>query len=198
MRLLLIIKSTAFQTGCPDTWGPLLAEVDVEFNEDGSCEKGDDVVDEKWWDRFEERKKFEDLEYETADEGEDEVDGYETAAKEEFLDCCEEQKERQEEVNEENGGTRMSKQETQEPRFFMMSDVRENSYYIKGRFDRAEHMMLLDTGCSHSVMPYQDCLNNWQLSATQGFLADGSGINIQGMAGLKMRIGSNHLFTTSR
>ena len=129
MRLLPIIKSTAYQTGCLDTWRPLLAEVDVEFNEDGSCEKGDDVVDEKWWDRFEERKKFEDLEYETADEGEDEVDGYETAAEEEFWDCCEEQKERQEdEVNEENGGTRMSKQETQEPRFFMMSDVRENTY----------------------------------------------------------------------
>ena len=177
--------------------------MNVEFNEDGSCEKRNDVVDGKWWDS-EEREKFEDLEYETADEGEDEVDGYETASEEEFWDCCEEQKERREdEVNEENGGTRMSKQETQEPRFFM-SDMRKNSYYIKGRFDRAEHM-LLDTGCSHYVMPWhlyvtlkEDCLNNWQLSATQGFLADGSGINIQGMAGLKMRIGSNHLFTTSR
>ena len=135
MRLLPIIKSTAFQTGCLDTWRPLLAELDEEFNEDASCEKGDNVVDERWWDKFEERKNFEDLEYETADEGEDEVEGYETAAEEEFLDCCEEQKERQEEVNEENGGTRMSKQETQEPRFFMMSDVRKNSYYIKGRFD---------------------------------------------------------------
>ena len=102
--------------------------MNVEFNEDGSCEKRNDVVDGKWWDS-EEREKFEDLEYETADEGEDEVDGYETASEEEFWDCCEEQKERQEdEVNEENGGTRMSKQETQEPRFFMMSDVRENSY----------------------------------------------------------------------
>ena len=143
--------------------------MDEELNEDASCEKGDNVVDERWWDKFEERKNSEDLEYETADEGEDEVDGYETAAEEEFLDCCEEQKERQEEVNEENGGTRMSKQETQEPRFLMMSDVRENSYMYqkKGRFDRAEHMMLLDTGCSHSVMPWhlyvtlkENCLSN--------------------------------------
>ena len=83
---------------------------------------------------------------------------------------------RQEEVYEENCGTRMSKQETQEPSFFMMSDVSKNSYYIKGRFDRAEHMMLLDTGCSHSVMPWhlyvtlkENCLSNWQPLLLEAF-----------------------------
>ena len=55
-------------------------------------------------------------------------------------------------------------------------------------------------GCSHNVMPWHlyvtlkgDCLNNWQPSATRGFLADGSGINIQGVAELKMRIWSKKI-----
>ena len=83
----------------------------------------------------------------------------------------------------------------EEKAMFMMSSERENTYYLKGRFDRNEHMMLLDTGCSHSVMPWslytaltEDSLSGWTESTTSGFLADGSAIRIQGMASVRFKI----------
>ena len=44
--------------------------------------------------------------------------------------------------------------DTAQPVIKMVNTERENTYYIKSRFDRSSHMLLLDTGCSHSVMPY--------------------------------------------
>lgn len=80
---------------------------------------------------------------------------------------------------------------------FMMSSERENTYYLKGGFDRNEHMMLLDTGCLHSVTPWslytaltEDSLSGWTESTTSGFLADGSAIKIQGMASVLFKIGN--------
>ena len=80
---------------------------------------------------------------------------------------------------------------------FMMSPERENTYYVKGRFDRSEHMLLLDTGCSHSVMPWslytaltEDSQLGWTESTTTGCLADGSSITIQGVASVTFRIGN--------
>ena len=80
---------------------------------------------------------------------------------------------------------------------FMMSSERENTYYVKGRFDRSEHMLLLDTGCSHSVMPWslytaltEDSQLGWTESTTTGCLADGSSITIQGVASVTFRIGN--------
>ena len=38
---------------------------------------------------------------------------------------------------------------------FMMSPAEENTYYLKGTIGDTDIMMLLDTGCSHSVIRWQ-------------------------------------------
>ena len=78
----------------------------------------------------------------------------------------------------------------------MLCSQRENTYFVTGRFDRATHVLLLDTGCSHSVMPYSlyvalsdQCKIRYTPQHNRGYLADGSGITIQGVAETRMRIG---------
>ena len=84
-----------------------------------------------------------------------------------------------------------------QPIIKMMNTERENTYYVKGRFDRDSHMLLLDTGCSHSVMPYQlytalsmKCKINYNPIHNRGVLADGSDVAIHGIAETQFKIGS--------
>ena len=78
----------------------------------------------------------------------------------------------------------------------MFSPQRENSYHIRSMFHNLTHTLLLDTGCSHSVIPV-DMYNSLPDACKQGFnprlnhgkLADGSGVTIHGVAKVKMKIG---------
>ena len=70
----------------------------------------------------------------------------------------------------------------------MMSQVEENTYYLKGTVGPKDIMMLLDTGCSHSVMSFelftklrQENKLKWSPSGGWGIQADGVGIAIKGI-----------------
>ena len=136
--------------------------------------------------------------YETAieDVGED---GYETASEEQCWVKCEVQNEKRRDMDKDithqvkGCGTRTAELHAKKPSFFVMGAERENTYYLKGRFDRNEPMMLLDTDCTHSVMPWslytaltEDSETGWTQSTTKEFLA---AIAIQGVASVKMKIG---------
>ena len=83
------------------------------------------------------------------------------------------------------------------PELMMFSPQRENSYFIRSAFNHLTHTLLLDTGCSHSVIPI-DVYKSLPEASKQGFnprlnhgrLADGSGVTIHGVAMVKMKIGS--------
>ena len=86
------------------------------------------------------------------------------------------------------------------PTVFLMSQAEENTYYLRGNLGSKECMMLLDTGCSHSVMPYdlfteleKDSKIMWSPSGGQGVLADGSRISIQGVGTVKLKLGDLEL-----
>ena len=138
--------------------------------------------------------------YETAIEEVGE-DGHETASEEQYWGKCEVQNEKCRDMDkdithqETSCGTRTAELHAKKPSFFVMGAERENTYYLKGRFDRNEPMMLLDTDCTHSVMPWslytaltEDSQTGWTQSTTKGFLA---AIAIQGVASVKMKIGDS-------
>ena len=86
------------------------------------------------------------------------------------------------------------------PTVFLMSQAEENTYYLRGKLGSRDCMMLLDTGCSHSVMPYdlfmeleKDSKIMWSPSGGQGVLADGSRIPIHGVGTVKLRLGDLEL-----
>ena len=97
----------------------------------------------------------------------------------------------------ESGGGHLSAAELGEgSTVFLMSQAEENTYYLEGQLGSQKCMMLLDTGCSHSVMPYDlytgleaGCKLQWSPSGGHGVLADGSRIAIQGVGTVKLRLG---------
>ena len=75
----------------------------------------------------------------------------------------------------------------------------ENTYYLKGDIGSKRCMMLVDTGCSHSVMPYDlyaeldgdTCSKlQWRPPEGHGVLADGSPVPIQGIGTVKFQLGN--------
>ena len=87
--------------------------------------------------------------------------------------------------------------DTAQPVIKMVNTERENTYYIKSRFDRSSHMLLLDTGCSHSVMPYHlyttlslKCKIKYNPIHNRGILANGSNVSIHGIAETQFKIGT--------
>ena len=86
---------------------------------------------------------------------------------------------------------------TAQPVIKMVNTEQETTYYIKGRFDRSPHMLLLDTGCSHSAMPFHlyttlsmKCMIKYNPIHNRGVLADGSNVSIHGIAETQFKIGS--------
>ena len=78
----------------------------------------------------------------------------------------------------------------------LMSRKEENTYYLKGDLGTEECMMLVDTGCSHSVMPCDlyakldgDSKLQWRPPEGHGVLADGSQVPIQGIGKVKFQLG---------
>ena len=78
----------------------------------------------------------------------------------------------------------------------LMSRREENTYYLKGDVGSKRCMMLVDTGCSHSVMPCDlyaeldgDSKLQWRPPEGDGVLADGSQVPIQGIGTVKFQLG---------
>ena len=78
----------------------------------------------------------------------------------------------------------------------LMSRGEENTYYLKGDIGSKRCRMLIDTGCSHSVMPCDlyakldgDSKLQWRPPEGHGVLADGSQVPIEGIGTVKFQLG---------
>jgi hypothetical protein len=86
------------------------------------------------------------------------------------------------------------------PQLQMMSTMETNSYYVLGSLAGVDCVMLLDTGCSHSVLPWKlynelpkEAKLSWRPARNNGVLADGSPVMIRGRAEIKMKVGGMNM-----
>jgi predicted aspartyl protease len=86
------------------------------------------------------------------------------------------------------------------PHLQMMSSFERNSYYVMGNIAGVDCVMLLDTGCSHSVLPWKlyeelpkEAKLSWRPARNNGVLADGSPVMIRGCAEVRVKIGGTRM-----
>jgi hypothetical protein len=105
------------------------------------------------------------------------------------------------------GGWKKRKKETErsndqerESLLFMFEPRKDSTRYVRGVFGSKEKLMILDTGCAHSTMPWDLYVELSQSTPTQlssachqGRLADGSSVAIHGIGQVSFRLGNHEL-----